>query len=328
MTTLTPAPLSEAFLITGAAGFLGSAVTRALLEEYPTARIVAAVRGRSVPQRLKELASDGRYAARLTIVHGDLGKPHVWSRLPNTITRVIHTAARIERDAEACRRAEIVRDNLGPIAHLAEWAHRSPCVRQIVYASSVSVYGNTTEPVSEATPPEPANLYAGAKLAGEDVLGVLVARGICVTCLRFGSLYGAGMYEGTVLPQMIRQALERGEITVFGEGRRMQDFLHAADAARAAVLAFQNTAAGIFNVATGVSISMAELARAVSEAYLNGRARVRFEAIRPEGMPGYQVDVRKAHHVLGFRARYDLAAGLSEMARQSGAARSCVPSLC
>jgi UDP-glucose 4-epimerase len=317
----------ETILVTGAAGLLGGAVVRGLLEEYPTGRVVAAVRGRSVPERLKEIVADGKVAARVTIVHGDLSKPHVWGRLPDTITRAIHLAARIERDAEAARRAEVVRDNLGPIAHLVEWAQRSPCLRQVVYASSVSVYGNTTEMVSEATPPEPANLYAAAKLAGEDLLGVLTARGVCVTCLRYSSLYGPGMYAGTVLPLMIRQACEKNEITVFGAGRRAQDFLHVADAAQAALLACRHTAAGIFNVAAGTSTTMADLARIVSEAFAAGRARVRLAEERPDGPPGYVVDVRKAHHVLGFRARYDLAAGLREMERPSGVARSCVPSL-
>ena len=317
----------EVFLVTGAAGLLGGAVVRRLLGAYPTGRIVAVVRGRSVPPRLKKLSSGENTAARLAIIHGDLSKPHVWGRLPDTITRVFHLAARIEHDAEQTRKAEIVRDNLGPIAHLVEWAQQAPCLRQVVYASSVSVYGNTTEMVTESSPPEPANLYAAAKLAGEDLLGVLTTRGLCATCLRFSSLYGSEMRAATVLPLMIRQARERGEITVFGSGRRVQDFLYVDDAAQAALLACRHAAAGIFNAAAGTSVTMAVLAQTVANVVAPGRARVRIETARPEGSPGYVVDVRKAHHVLGFFPRYDLETGLREMERQSGVAQPCVPSL-
>ena len=317
----------EVFLVTGAAGLLGAAVVRRLLTERPAGRIVATVHGRSTPEWMKHLTRSDEDPPRLSVLNGDLGKPNVWRRLPDTITRAIHLAARIERDADRSQRADVVRDNLGPLAHLIEWAQRAPCLRQVVYASSVSVYGDTSEMVSETSPPEPANLYAAAKLAGEDLLGVLTARGICVSCLRFSSLYGAGMYAETVLPQMIRQACEKNEITVFGAGRRTQDFLYIEDAAQATLLACRHTTAGIFNVATGTAISMALLAQSVSETLTGGRARVRFLQDRPEGPPGYAVDVRKVHHVLGFRARYDLATGLQEMERQSGAAQSCVSSL-
>src|SRR5207248_4970691 len=104
-------------------------------------------------------------------------------------------------------KACLVTDNLLPIAHLIESSQRWPNLRQIIYSSSVSVYAQTKEFLREDSLCQPTNLYGGAKLAGEELLGCVESRGVCTVSLRLSSLYSAGQYEGTVLPIMIRRVL-------------------------------------------------------------------------------------------------------------------------
>src|SRR5262249_3213724 len=141
------------------------------------------------------------------------------------------------------------------------------------------------------SPLRPATAYGAAKLAGEELLGVLQARGVAVASLRFSSLYGAGQYAGTVLPILAGRARRGLPLHVFNP-RRVQDFVHVDDAARAAWLAYRRRASGVFNVGTGRPTTMAALAEAIVR---------RFRAPRPSAIvangragavdPGVRLDI-------------------------------------
>lgn len=283
--------------------------------------LVAVVRGDAVPPWMAGLE-------RLEVIHGDLRDASTWSRVPASITHVFHLAAAIERDPGRAQRAALVHDNLTPVAHLLEQCRSWPRLRQVVYSSSVSVFGSTTDILDESCQASPRNLYAAAKLAGEALLQPLRARGIAVASLRYTSLYGAGMYAGTVLPVMIRAAREEGEIVVHGRGLRAQDFLHAHDAAVANALACRYAADGVYIIGSGVSVSMAELAEAISRVFTAGQARVRFVSDTPDGPPGYRIDLTRAAGDLHYHPQYDLDAGLRQMRKSLGVRPRCAPSLC
>ena len=291
--------------MTGATGLLGSHLLP-LLHARSQAQIIATVRDGTAPAWLTRLG-------RVRTITGDLRDPATWRHSPSTVTHVFHLAAAIERDRDGTHRTELAGDNLTPTAHLVECCRSWPRLRQVIYSSSVSVYGQTTATLTESSETAPHDPYAAAKLAGEDLLHAADLAEVSVACLRYTSLYGPGMYPDTVLPIMIRQALGDGEIVVYGLGRRTQDFLHCYDAACANLLAHQRGAAGIYNIGCGAPVSMAELARTVSRVFTDGRATVRFATNRPEGPPGYSVDITKAGRALGYRPRYQLEAGLRQV---------------
>ena len=311
----------DVLLVTGAAGLLGARLLHLLWEALPACSLVAVVRGREALRRVPELEG-------LTVVDGDLRVPRTWATLPATITHVFHVAAAIPRSALEAHSAAIARDNLEPVAHLVEQAQRWPGLRQVVFSSSVAVYGRTTALLDESAPPAPCDLYAAAKLAGEDLLRPLRARGIAVACLRYTSLYGPGMYPGSVLPTMVHCATQQGEIVVHGSGRRTQDFLHVEDAAQANLLACRTGADGVFNIGTGRPVSMAELAQAVATVVTDGRARVRFDRNLPDGPPGYRVSIDKARRELGYEPRLSIRDGLREWRQCLGAPEPCAVSPC
>ena len=306
--------------MTGATGLLGSHLLP-LLHARSQAQIIATVRDGTAPAWLTRLG-------RVRIIAGDLRDSATWRRSPSTVTRVFHLAAAIERDRDGTHRTELARDNLTPTAHLVECCRTWPRLRQVVYSSSISVYGHTAATLTESSATAPHDPYAAAKLAGEDLLHAANLPEVSVACLRYTSLYGPGMYPDTVLPIMIRQALGDGEIVVYGQGRRTQDFLHCYDAACANLLAQQRGAAGIYNIGSGLPVSMAELARTASDVFTDGRARVTFAADRPEGPPGYTVDITEANRALGYRPRYQLEEGLRQVKNALGDLKQCALSPC
>jgi nucleoside-diphosphate-sugar epimerase len=308
-------------LVTGATGLLGAHLVPLLRAHCPDSRIVATLRADPAPGWLADLEG-------VTIVAGDLRDSSTWRRLPDTVTHVFHLAAALARDRDGAPRADVAADNLVPTRHLADCSRGWRRLRQVVYSSSVSVYGPTTATLTESSPTAPRDAYAAAKLEGENLLRAAGTPGVSVACLRYTSLYGAGMNPGTVLPVMVRQALDDGPIVVHGQGRRTQDFLHGHDAAWANLLAYRRGAAGTYNIGSGAPVSMAELARAVAEVVTEGRAKVTFASDKSEGPPGYAVDLTAAGRVLGYRPRYRLETGLRQMWNTLGEAQPCLSSPC
>jgi UDP-glucose 4-epimerase len=292
-------------VVTGAAGFLGSRVVPLVRRHAAHARVIAVVRRRG----------RARLAPDVEVVHGDLRRPAVWRRVPQGVTHVIHLAAAIPWDPRAANHGRVILDNVVPIAHLlhasARWTH----LRQVVFASSVSVYAPSRKPLSESSTTAPTSLYGAAKLAGEQLFEPLAARGVAVATLRYSSIYGAGQYQGTVLPLFADRA-RRGLPLHVINGRRTQDFLHVDDAARAAWLACRVAARGVFNVGSGRPVSMSILAREIINAFgPRTRSRIIEEARERQEDSGIRMDVGCARRALGFRPRVGLRDGLKRLAR-------------
>lgn len=295
----------DVLLVTGAGGLLGAELLRQCRIMHPDLEIIAVVR---------EDCSEP-VQADCTCLAGDLCERQTWDRVPPTVTHVCHLAAVLDAKAPD-RDATLLHANTLPIARLIEAAHQWPQLRSIVYSSSISVYGATNERVTEQSPTQPESPYAAAKLAGEALLSCLRSRDIDVACLRMTSLYGPTMRRRGVLPVMLAAAVESNLIRVHGSGRRTQDFLHVADAARATLAAASHAANGIFNIGAGKSVSMTELAEHISTVCTSGQARVVHDRTLPDGPPGYSVDIDHARETFGFSPTVELAEGLLEMAPQ------------
>jgi UDP-glucose 4-epimerase len=307
-----PPSTRDVIVVTGAAGFLGSRVVPLLRRELGGARVIAVVRR----------ARDGRVPPGVQIVEGDLRSAAVWRALPAGVTHVVHLAVRIPWDRRHANRPQVVLDNLAPVAHLLHESAAWPRLRRVVYGSSVSVYAPSPRRLRESSPTRPVSLYGAVKLAGERLLDLLAGRDVTVASLRFSSLYGAGQYSGTVLPLMAGRARQGRPIELFNP-RRVQDFLHVDDAARATTLACRNDARGAFNVGTGRSVSMATLARTILRAFDERDAsRIVEGTHRPGNDPGLRLDVGRARRELGYEPRIGLRDGLSRLARELAGAEA------
>lgn len=134
---------------------------------------------------------------------------------------------------------------------------------KIVFASSVSVYGTPVNPVTERSQFNCPNRYGMSKLAGEFIVNQQSRYAI----IRYSSLYGQGMNQNTFIPAIIRQARELGVITLYGEGSRLQDYLHVDDAAELALTAALHDNSGIYLGVHGESVTNLEVAQTVQSCF-------------------------------------------------------------
>lgn len=294
----------DMFLVTGSSGLLGPYLLRALVMQVNDCRIIAAD---------KKADNSCLSMPGVRYIAGDLTKEKFWKNLPRNITHIFHLAAFIPWGLKNKNNISIVDGNLLPVVKIIEFSKRCKSLRQIIFSSSISVYERSKSVLTEDSPKLPSDLYGASKLAGENLLECLEGYGVKVASLRYSSLYGKGQYPGTVLPAMINSALNKGRISLYGTGRRTQDFLRCEDAAMANVLAYEKHASGAFNIGSGQAISMSRLAGEINKAFAGGRADIVRLYEKEDNDPGYRVSIKKASKILGYKPLFNISEGLQKL---------------
>lgn len=294
------------FLITGAAGFLGSALANYL-----------ALEGHQV-RGLDDL-STGDPQALSPDVHftrGDVSdRPKLWTLLQE-VDCVYHLAARVSVQESMLYPREYNTVNVGGTVSLME-AMRDVGVRRVVLASSGAVYGDPEQqPLSESLVPYPRSPYAVSKLAAEyytRTIGTLW--GMETVCLRIFNAYGPGQRlppsHPPVVPHFLRQTQRGGTLVVHGDGHQTRDYVYVDDVVSAMVAAATapNINGLVINVGSGVETSIRELVRQVAEA--SGReTQVIYNSSTPGGVSRMQADLSLASQKLNYRPSIKLAEGL------------------
>lgn len=184
----------------------------------------------------------------------------------------------------------------------------------IVFASSVSVYGEPDRPhVHEDDVPRPLTPYAVAKLACEHAIAALVsAAGRTATILRYATVYGPGETVPRAIPNFIRATLSGTQPRVNGSGLDERDYVHVADVVDATLAALRGRAVGVYNIGTGVGTSTLDLARLVISAAGSSVTPVCAGARACAAPTRIVCDTHAASSGLGFVARRSLAQGLPE----------------
>jgi dTDP-L-rhamnose 4-epimerase len=181
------------------------------------------------------------------------------------------------------------------------------------------------EPVTEDAPVDPRNVYAATKLHQEHLCASFGREtGASVIALRYHNVYGRRMprltpYAGVA--SIFRSALEGGEAPqVFEDGRQLRDFIHAADVARANVLALAAgpEVTGAFNVATGDPHTVGEMASALRDAFGPQAPQPRITgAFRTGDVRHVFASPIRARDALGFEPAVPFADGMAEFVQPS-----------
>jgi UDP-glucose 4-epimerase len=163
----------------------------------------------------------------------------------------------------ARRLSEELVGNLAPLVRLLRAAEGQ--TRQVIFASSVSVYGShVSAPVRETDAPRPETPYAIAKLASEESIEIVCAASGWTSCvLRFSTVYGPGETVPRAIPNFIRAALDGQPPVIAGDGLDEHDYVHVTDVVDAIALALRHRAAGVFNIGSGIGTSTVDVARMV-----------------------------------------------------------------
>ena len=294
------------FLITGAAGFLGSALANQLVREGHQ------VRG------LDDL-STGDPASLSPDVHftrGDVNdRPKLWTLLQE-VDCVYHMAARVSVQESILYPREYNAVNVGGTVSLME-AMRDVGVRRVILASSGAIYGNQeTQPLVEDLIPSPSSPYAVSKLAAEYYVRTIGALwGIQTTCLRIFNAYGPGQRippsHPPIVPHTLRQAIQNGTLIVHGDGQQTRDYIYVDDVTSAMVAASTapNIDGMVINVGSGVETSVRDLINRVIET-TGSKANIIYNQKITGGVSKMRADLTLASKKLNFKPSISLENGL------------------
>jgi len=299
------------YLITGVAGFIGSALARAVLAQGDQVRGI-------------DNLSTGRRDNLADIVHridfqeGDLLDLQALYNACRGVDYVLHEAAIPSVPKSVLDPLGSNRANLDGTVNLL-MAARDAKVKRVVYAASSSAYGDTpTLPKQEDMTPNPISPYAVAKLASEHyMISFYRCYGLETVCLRYFNIFGprqdpTSPYSG-VLAKFITQMLKGEQPTILGDGKQSRDFTYVDNAVEANLLACKaatNEVAGrVFNVATGRRVDLNETFQILKK--LTGYpGNVSYEPERAGDVKHSLADLSRAKKHLGYTPKVDFEEGL------------------
>lgn len=303
-------------LVLGAGGFLGAHLARRLVADGW--RVVAVIRDPTAPYVGSRLGST---LGDVELVTGDAGDPDLLARLVARADAVFpfagHSgAARSMREPFA----DLVDNAGGQLALLEAVRVHNPAAR-VVFPGSRLQYGRPQHvPVGETHPQQPVSLYGLHKLVGEHYHRLYSELYGLRTCsLRISNPYGPGQDRPDrafgVVGNFLATAARDGDITVYGNGSQLRDYVYVDDLVELCLLAVTHPAAvgGVFNAGGACATSVREMAEAVVRTVARGRVvEAPWPALEAAVETGdYVTDLTHVTATLGWAPRVGLATGLA-----------------
>lgn len=243
------------FVVTGGAGFVGSYLVKKLIKENHDVIVIDSLyRGKL--ENLKEVID------KIQFQKIDIRDFDSMRNIIKNTDGVFHEAALTDVQESFTKQDEYIDVNVKGTENIFKIAKEFGI--KVIYASSSSVYGNPEKtPITEDSKRAPINPYGNTKLEDEFLADKYAKDGVSIIGLRYFNIYGIGQtgsYAG-VITKFINNLRERKQPVIFGNGEQRRDFIFVEDIASANVAAMKNNVkSGFFNVGTGVTASIKQLA--------------------------------------------------------------------
>ena len=309
--------MTKRVLVTGGAGFIPSNFIRYLLARTPWD--VVSLDALTYAGNVENLA-DVMSHERLSFVHGDIRDADLVRDVVENVDVIVNAAA--ESHVEKSIRdggSEFVRTNVVGTQILLDAIREAPVERFILISSS-EVYGTAeSDPMAETHPLNPRSPYAATKAAADRLAySYFVTYGLPIVIVRPFNNYGPRQHPEKVVPRFITQALQDEPLTVHGDGHASRDWLYVdddADAIAAVIAAPLELIAGEdVNVATGIDITVDEIADKVLDALDRPRSLKQYEEERPGQVDRHIGSTEKLRRLTGWSARTSFDEGLARTA--------------
>ena len=301
-------------IVTGGAGFIGSAFVRTTLAAMPEASIVVLDKLTYAGnlENLAPVAEDRRF--RFT--QGDIGDSGLVEELlqAERPDAVIHFAAESHVDRSIHAPTPVFDTNLRGTFTLLEAIRANP-VERFVHISTDEVYGSIEAPheADESYPLVTASPYSASK-AGSDLLALAYAKTykLPVMVTRASNNYGPYQFPEKLIPLMITNALEGRKLPVYGDGQQVRDWLYVDDHCAAIRAVLERGRVGeVYNIGGNRSLANLEVVRRILAATGRGEELIEYVADRPGHDRRYALTSAKLERETGWRPATEFEAGLA-----------------
>ncbi|MBU0532125.1 NAD-dependent epimerase/dehydratase family protein [Candidatus Micrarchaeota archaeon] len=293
-------------LVTGGAGFIGSHIAEALLNEDHEVVIL-------------DNLSNGKLEniCNQKIIRGTITNTYDVEKTIKDVEFIFHEAALISVTESMKDPKQTLLVNVDGSKNLIEAAVKHG-VEKIILASSAAVYGASPPPLSENAKTEPLSPYGESKLIMEKTASQYAEQyGMRFSALRYFNVYGPrqnihSQYSG-VISNFINSLMNEKQPVVHGDGKQTRDFIYVKDVAAANLLSMKtkNDDGQCINIATGKPISILELLETISK-IMKKDIKPKIQEPREGDIKYSFADVSKAKQLLNFEAHYSLEKGLKE----------------
>jgi len=304
-------------LVTGGCGFIGSHIADQLLREGSEVTIIDNLDTGHLANVAGHQGKKG-----FNFVQGDIRDFALVKETMKDVDAVFHEAA-LASVTYSVKDPILTNDiNVTGTLNLLK-ASADLHVKRFIYASSAAVYGDTLSPQKrEDMTPNPRSPYGISKLAAENYVRIFYRLyGLETVSLRYFNVYGPRQRfdlqcaYGGVITIFTNRLLRGMPPIIFGDGEQTRDFVYVEDVVEANMLALnRKEAAGeAFNVGTGLSVSVNQVAETLKEIMNKKELKNTYAPPRPaDGRHGY-ADISNARRILGFRPKVGLKDGLTQL---------------
>ena len=304
--------MTQTFLVTGGAGFIGSNICRRLVAEGYSVRVVDNL----LTGKKSNLAG---ILDKIDFIEADMGDPDVARAAMQEVDVVLHQGA-IPSVPRSVDDPAPTHQHCVNATFTLLLAARDSGIKRFVYAASSSAYGDSpTMPKVETMATNPKSPYAAAKLFGEYYCSVFSqVYGLDTISLRYFNVFGpyqdpTSQYAAAI-PAFVTAILQDQPPTVYGDGEQSRDFTYIDNVVEAnlrAALAPGKTGGQVVNVACGLKITVNDIIAMINQ--MTGKTvSPRYAPTRPGDVKHSLADIQKAKALIDYEPVVDFPTGLQK----------------
>ena len=292
------------FVVTGGAGFIGNNIVRQLLKQNHTPIVIDSLYRGNI-ENISSLDVEFHKV--------DIRDFNQLRDILKNSDGVFHEAALTDVQESFTKQQEYIDVNVKGTENIFRIAKEFDL--KVVYASSSSIYGNPKKiPIKENSERNPINPYGKTKLDDEFLAEKYSKDNVSIIGLRYFNVYGKGQtgsYAGVITKFIDKLKQEKSPI-IFGSGTQLRDFIFVEDVALANIVAMQsNVESGFFNIGTGVTTSIQQLAKIIIK--LSGlKLEIQYEKALDGDVQSSQAETSLTESILKWKYSVGLKEGLAK----------------
>ncbi len=306
---------NKVIAVTGASGYIGSSLVDSLIKK--SCSVILVSRNEFVD------------AKDAVLIRANIRDYETWIKIVEQADLIYHLGGNTSvHEAEKNPEQSLI-SSLLPINHLVKAAQELRRKPRVIYASTATVYGLTPSlPVSESFEPSPITFYDQHKYFSEKQLNFAAREGLieCIS-LRLSNVYGPSVFSSSsadrgVLNKVAAMALQNKDITIYGDGNYLRDYIYIDDVVNAFLVAGEaiKISGQVFNIATGRGIKVGDAFQMIANRVLdisgmpiNIKYSRWHDGANKIDFRNYIADPTKAFQILGWQYQVSLENGIDKM---------------